>query len=190
MENLVDALYMAAAVLIFVIALTVSISSFTTTRAQIDDIVEMEEKMDLATDENYNYLNYISTSSDNIREVGIETLVSSMYRVAKENYVIYIKAEGLPEDTLMKLDDITMSRYELHATEQTFQDKKIIGTDDEVLYIDINGKNKNIDKLLKSGVYDALKDKKFKEYLGVYQQNTDANTSNRTTYRVITYVQI
>ena len=40
------------------------------------------------------------------------------------------------------------------------------------------------------GLYEKLKDKKFKEYLGVYQEKTDESVDriNKTTYRVITYV--
>ena len=187
-ENLTDALMMAGAVLIFVIALTISMSSFSEMRTQIDEIIEMDSRVDLAQDAT-GYLNYMTTSSD-IREVGIETIVSSMYRVAKENYVVYIKANGLDNDVLMKFKDT--GRSELDIEEQTFPDgTSSIGKNDKVLYIDINGKNSNITYILdEKGVYNALKDKTFREYLGVYQEKSEASEANKTTYRVITYVEV
>jgi len=192
-DNLTDALMMAGAILIFVIALTVSMSSFSEMRAQIDEIMEMDSRVDLAQDNAGNYLNYITTSSD-IRVVGIETVVSSMYRVAKENYVIYLKLtdpSDLPSDKLMKLVDTGKSGIE----DQYFPDGEKISQNDKVLFIDINGKNSNVNALLETvtgsnKIYEILAGKKFKEYLGVYQEKTDANEANRTTYRVITYVEV
>ncbi|MCI9063640.1 MAG: hypothetical protein HFJ17_03455 [Clostridia bacterium] len=193
MENITDALYMAGAILIFVIALTVSMSSFTTMRSQIDSIVEMDQKIDMATDGTEssgkaNYLNYINTSST-VRTVGIETLVSSMYRVAKENYVVYIKASGLPDGRLMELKNTAKDKANRVENQSFPNSSDSISADDRILYIDINGKNSNIDALLEE-TYNTLARKKFREYLGVYQENTEANEVNRTTYRVITYVEI
>jgi len=189
-ENLYDALIMAGAILIFVIALTVSMSSFTEMRTQIDEIVEMDSRVDLVKNDK-GYLNYISTNPDSldIRIVGIETLVSSMYRVSKENYVVYIKASDYGEAKTMRLKDKGLSA-------QYYGAEEIIKDDDNILQITINGANSDATTLLKNtdeggkGLYDELKDKKFKEYLGVYQENTGASEANRTTYRVITYVEV
>lgn len=67
---------------------------------------------------------------------------------------------------------------------------EIINSTEKVIKISINGENYNIENLLKNGLYDIMKDKKFKEYLGVYQLATDESVAdvNKTTYRVITYV--
>lgn len=191
-DNLSDALIMAGAVLIFVLALTVSMSSFTVMRTQIDEIVELDSRIDLAKNDK-GYLNYISTSPDNldIRVVGIETIVSSMYRVAKENYVIYIKTKDYKygDATGMYLKDEGLSS-------QSYGTEEIIKDDEKILQITINGTNSDATTLLKDtdedgkGLYNKLKDKKFKEYLGVYQENTGASEANRTTYRVITYVEV
>lgn len=193
-ENLYDALIMAGAILIFVIALTVSMSSFTEMRTQIDEIVEMDSRVDLVKDDKC-YLNYISTNPDSldIRVVGIETIVSSMYRVAKENYVVYIKTNdedyGLAKT--MKLKDQGLSA-------QYYGTKEVIKDNDDILQITINGINSDATTLLRKkkpdedgkGLYNKLKGKKFEEYLGVYQENTGASEVNRTTYRVITYVEV
>ena len=93
MENATDALIMAGSVLIFLIALSVCVSSFTTLRAGIDRIVDQTETVDMAQN-SVEYINYISRSNA-IRVVGAETVVSSMYRAKKENYVIYIVLKNL-----------------------------------------------------------------------------------------------
>ena len=94
-DNLTDALLMAGAVLIFVIALTTSMSSFTKMRSQIDAIIQEDSKLEYAiADSSGGYLNYKSSNDNNpIRTVGIETLISSMYRVSKENYIVYINTK-------------------------------------------------------------------------------------------------
>ena len=180
-DNISDALIMAGAILIFVIALTVCMSSFTTMRSQIDSIIEYDYKLDLVTDENGNYINYHTSNSD-ARTVGIETVVSSMYRVAKENYVVYIAG----------LDSIPSGITKTNLNEpQKYNNEEIINTTDEVIKISISGANYNVDKILNEyGLYEKLKNEKFKEYLGVYQLATDESVDevNKTTYRVITYV--
>ena len=97
MEDIVEALYMAAAMLTFVIALTVSMSSFTNIRSQIDEILFAETKVDLATDDAGNYINYRTSTNNANRIVGADTIISSMYRVKKENYVVYIVFNNNPQ---------------------------------------------------------------------------------------------
>ena len=70
MENATDALIMAGSVLIFLIALSVCVSSFTTLRAGIDRIVDQTETVDMAQN-SVEYINYISRSNA-IRVVGAE----------------------------------------------------------------------------------------------------------------------
>lgn len=186
-ENLSEALMMAGAILIFVIALTVSMSSFTEMRTQIDNIVEYDSRLDLVKDSNDKYLNYMTTGSD-IRIVGVETIVSSIYRVAKENYIVYIKMNNIPSG----IEKITLTEP------QKYNNQEIIGTTEEIIEITINGKNSDATTLLKDtndggkGLYKALKDKKFEEYIGAYQEATGegVNQANKTTYRVITYKEV
>lgn len=176
-DNLTDALLMAGAVLIFVIALTTSMSSFTKMRSQIDAIIQEDSKLEYAIeDSSGTYLNYKSSNENQaIRTVGVETVVSSMYRVSKENYIVYINTKsnlGITEKNISNdyFNGVLTNRYTYAIT--------------------INEDNSNVQQLLKNGLYDKLKGKKFKEYLGIYQENTDADESNRTTYRVITYVEV
>lgn len=196
-DNLSDALLMAGAVLIFVIALTVSMSSFTTMRSQIDEIVQSEEKIDLVTDNSGNYLNYEKASTgkyNDVRVVGVETVVSSMYRVAKENYIVYIKLTNYsdyPSDTITTISDSQVYKN-LNTKSPTELEENLINSGSKIMKIDINGKNSNITALLDDkGFYEILKGKKFYEFLGVYQKESGegVDASNKTTYRVITYVE-
>lgn len=184
MENATDALIMAGSVLIFLIALSVCVSSFTTLRTEIDQIIEQTETVDMAQ-KNGEYVNYIKKSDDAIRVVGSETVVSSMYRAKKENYVIYIVLKNSLRNSkefekigmIVKIPDIKKSA-----------DNIIINKSENV--IKLIGSYDFDDILNKLKLYESIKDKKFEEYLGVYQDNTDATEENKITYRIITYVEI
>ena len=179
-DNLSDALIMAGAVLIFIVALTVCMSSFTNMRTQVDEIVQRNTRIEFAKDEaTGEYINYMTADSD-IRIVGPETVISSLYRVEKENYKVYINMKGMPSG----IDKKTFSS----------EYKNVIITDPgwKTIEISINGINSDIDNLLnKKGLYKALTStrKNFKEYLGVYQEKSEASSANKPTYRVITYVE-
>ena len=60
MDNISEALYMAGSVLIFIIALTVAISSFTTVRTGIDNMLGQTETVKMAKD-GENYINFINS---------------------------------------------------------------------------------------------------------------------------------
>ena len=60
MENAVEALIMAGETLIFIIALTVCISSYTTVREQIDEIMGSTETIAMAK-ESGEYINFIQS---------------------------------------------------------------------------------------------------------------------------------
>ena len=83
MEDAVEALYMAAAVLLLLIALTVSISSFTKAKVQVEEINESETGIDLAQDESGQYINYMSKNNDKNRSVGADTVISSIRRISR-----------------------------------------------------------------------------------------------------------
>ena len=106
MENATDALIMAGSVLIFIIALTVCISSFTTLRVGIDDIVTQTETVEMAKDSSGNYINYIQAQDDSIRIVGAETVVTSISRAIKEDYVVYIKLKNFNDIGGAELHDV------------------------------------------------------------------------------------
>ena len=197
MENVSDALYIAGAVLMLVIALTVAMSSFSTIRTQIDEIIQSDAQVDLATEEDGSYINYIlSSDQSDIRTVGVETIISSMYRVLKENYNLYIKLKD-PSG----LTTINATRKIVYSAPDG-TNSTLINAGDRLIEISLAGSGINseedIERLLSGtdGLYAKLikpdgTPKKFKEYLGVYQEATDTSVSeiNKATFRVITYIE-
>lgn len=176
MENVSDALIMAGSVLVFIIALSVCISSFTTLRANIDNIVSHTETVNMAEGEE-GYINYIKGKKAT-RTVGSETVVSSVCRAMKENYIVYI----IFKSSVTVPNSVMSTIYNTNGT------TPIVG-------IRIpNDKNYNLDinKILSDGLYGDIRDKRFDEYLGEYQEKTEEGVSeaNKITYRIITYVEV
>ena len=150
-DNLTDALLMAGAVLIFVIALTTSMSSFTKMRSQIDAIIQEDSKLEYAIeDSSGGYLNYKSSNENNpIRIVGIETLISSMYRVSKENYIVYINTKNnIPNLEEFKIDIKDSSKY---FNRNISNGEKLLKYNN-VYAITINEDNSNVQELLEHRV--------------------------------------
>lgn len=97
MENAVEALKMAGAVLLFVIALSVAILSFTTARESMDRMVKYADRESL-TIENDSRFYYIANDNDvediskredrTKRYVGLETIIPTIYRSVTENFKI------------------------------------------------------------------------------------------------------
>ncbi len=89
MENAVEALKMAGAVLMFLIALTVSIVSFGQARIASDTLLDMQDReTDYINTDNY----YKLTGTE--RVVGLETIIPTIYRVYHENYRIVFEGDG------------------------------------------------------------------------------------------------
>lgn len=186
MENASDALIMAGQVLIFIIALTVCISSFTTVRAEVNRIIGETETIRFARGEN-GYINYIeSRNGGSSRVVGSETLTSSLYRAIKENYVIYIKLNDYTNinDTIVK---ITRAQKNV-----TINGNLVINQNDQIIKVTIGADtNQDINKILNEGkLYETIKNLRFNEYLGEYQNNSAVTSENKQVYRIITYTQI
>ena len=179
MENVVEALYMAAAILILIVALTVSISSFTTLKGHIETIISSDDVVDLATeDENdpHSYINYITETVDDVREVGAETVISSIRRVPRESYTVYIGG----------LNSLTSST---NSNDFEYVNGYLKISTDNTNYKNLTNKNMK-------QIYEEIKAQEdagyiFKEYIGVYQEDLQGvSEANRATYRVITYERV
>ena len=94
MENAADALKIAAAVLIFVVALSISITAFGEARATVTSILEYRDR-------EYDYT-YIEDNGTTQRIVGLETIVPTIYRAYKENYKIIFDSNLVGSDGLYK----------------------------------------------------------------------------------------
>lgn len=194
MENATETLHMGASVLIFVIALTISINAFTQVRQTTQMILNYRDR-------EYDY-SYIEDNGTTQRVVSAETVVPAIYKAYKENYKIIFK--GLPEPLYRKASINSTLAQEQIPIYSIDLEKDVLGSDAEkerfirallygTKYSDI------IENFKKSGIflngsnfYDTIKGMKFIETLGVYYQEEiqgQSNTpdANRTKKRVITY---
>ncbi len=192
MENASDALIMAGQVLIFIIALTVCISSFTTIRVGIDNVIDQSETIKLAKESDL-YVNYIQSRDEkSTRIVGAETVVSSLYRSIKENYTLYLILSEPYSTITSKFDEYNKIDEDSETTNRKYKIvyQKDIANNQLIVKFTIGaGSNSIPDTILKIGLYDEIKDRLFHEYLGEYQNNTDASSENKLTNRIITYVE-
>ena len=83
MENASDALIMAGQVLIFIIALTVCISSFSSIRIGIDNVIDQTDTIKLAKDSDL-YINFIIYKMHIMKELKFEDAMKELENIAKE----------------------------------------------------------------------------------------------------------
>lgn len=89
MENAVEALKIAGAVLMFVLALTLGISSLSKANYAVSAVATIYDKE--------GQYSYVKPSNKLDRTVGVETIVPTMYKAYEENIEIYFKkADGSP----------------------------------------------------------------------------------------------
>lgn len=190
MENATHALMMAASVLLLMLALAVSISSFTTLKTQVEDIVTAEEEFDLAKDENTGeYINYMQSGSD-IRTVGVETIISSLRRAKKEDYNVYIYGSNtisaLPTEVSSKLL-VDNDKEQKYGSEILIP----VGTKNMIKISLSNTGYQNINDTTMEALFEVMKDRTYKEYIGIYKEKTAEGVleGEKTTRRVITFVE-
>lgn len=208
MENAAEALKMAAAVLIFVLALSISINAFGEARIASKTILDYKDR-------EYDYT-YVEGSDTTQRIVGVDSIVPSIYKAYKENYkIVFENVSGL-EDGVYERNDEPVYSIDLQ--------NEVLGTNTQkeqfimaILYGDMYEeygtvkqrfeKNMGI-TLYSEGIYDKIKNRRrgLKENLGVYYQeetptvnddgsleasdsNADVPDANKTTKRVITYTE-
>lgn len=180
-------------------ALALSISSFSNASSAVESIVNMRDRETEYT--------YVEPSNNLTRTVGIETVVTSMYRAFEENTVIYFMGnDGKTPFALyyatdtngnIKKDDsynnieiscIDLSKEGFATKEQAIEHLNIVlggSSSLETKSEDIKKKYEN--KLIyEDGLYEEFKEVKFQELLGEYYQGEGAS---RIKKRVITYIK-
>ena len=194
MENVTEALQMAFGVLVFVVALSISINAFGEARQTSQIILD-------ARDREYDYSWVEDNNGSTERIVLAETIIPSIYKAYKENYKIVFKDRSGKGIELYQKDGNPVYSIDL--------EKDVIGNDEQKekfirtwLYTDKYEDDKK--ELEKSGITFSKEQKNFynkiiskykngfKEYLGVYYQEElegESNTpnTNKTKKRVITY---
>lgn len=99
MENAVDALKIAFAVFIFVIALSIAMYMFTQVKLTSDLVMQASDVTEYMDYTELNDMANSQTMVDNDRIVGLETIIPTLYKYYKENYtVIFRNSNGTPMD--------------------------------------------------------------------------------------------
>lgn len=205
MENAADALKMAAAVLIFVVALSISINAFGQARQTSQLILDYKDR-----EYNYTYINDNGNYSGGKTEriVSAETIIPSIYKAYKENYKIVFKFKTGDDYLYNKLKNgIKTPRYAIDLQND------VVGTEEKkekFLDILIYGANRIISNeteknkfsianeidLQFTPIYDRINigsGKTFTEKIGVYYQEeiykSDSPDANKTKKRVVTYIE-
>lgn len=196
MENAVDALKMAAAVLTFVMALGLSISTLSQAKQTAQVLINY-------TDREYE-TQYIEDTGEKVRIVGKETIVPTIYRAYKENYkILFYDKNGNPMTLYTKKENGTYVNINYIGSQEILgndrqKDNFIIallyGNKAEGLK-NSNGEEITFDQfkqelkqnnsqinLNSEGIYDTiLKDSTFLENFGVYYQEDYVENLNPDT---------
>lgn len=199
MENAADALKMAAAVLIFVLAISITILSFGQVREAADIIIDYKDRETVYIDGS----NYYETSGTE-RSVSLETIIPTIFRAYLENYKIVFEGLNTPIYEIKLEDGTWTEKYslDLETNQNTIYRNVVLANDDQkseflcgILYRDFRSNAANFQKkfnirIPSVSLYDQLKNAtQITEYLGVYYQNDDPNVPNvnKTEKRIITY---
>ena len=197
MENATDALKIAFAAFVFIMALTIAITMF----SQLNQV----SKIVVSSSDNTKYYEYKATTDDEkTRIVGLESIIPTLYKYYKENYtVLFLEANGEPMNLYRtKMEDTSLwSDY--------YQELKVVGkyyknnnNNNPICSFDVEEEtarhepwtgslddyNENLDAFLSGGTFTYKDDKtkkyeykrgfvekyynkKFKETLGEYTYN-------------------
>jgi len=141
MENAVDALKIAFAMLVFVLAITLTFSVVGQARQTSDIILqahEIEHSYEYTTAEDYN------TTKERI--VGFETIIPTIYRYAKEQYAVtIIGTDGVPivrfdlytegfmgnwNDILKKMDENAEAKAQYEEVKERLEKTQYVSVED------------------------------------------------------------
>lgn len=99
MENAVDALKIAFAVFIFIIAISTVMYMFTQAKTTSDLVLERSDVTEFMDYTEIDDIEDSGTMVDGDRIVGLETIIPTLYKYYKENYtVIFRNSDGTPLD--------------------------------------------------------------------------------------------
>lgn len=209
MENTADALKMAGAVLLFVLAVSVAIVSFGQARETADTILDYKDRETVYIDGN---LYYETTGTE--RTVGLETVIPTIYRAYLENYKVVFEGLDSPIYTMKLSNGNEIKKYTLDLETKISSDQSqniynvSLANDEQkseflcgILYKNFNkaGNETNFEKKYNVSLPDnslieqlnrkVSSGKVIKEYLGVYYQedNEEVPDVNKTEKRIITY---
>ena len=191
MENAANALHMAASVLIFVLALTISINAFGQARQTADMLVSYNDR-----EYSYTYVEENTDEAGNVlteRLVGLDSIIPSIYKAYRENYKIVFRdsdsetsenAEDLlGDDGLYKKRNSETGNYD-PVYKIDLEKESLAGDEQKLEFLsvilygskadnfgDISSRLGNLGISLNStGLYDKINNIKLKEDIGIYYQ--------------------
>ena len=189
MENVADALKMAADFLVFITALDIGITSFSQARSTAQILLNY-------TDREYE-TQYVESTSTTNRVVGAETIIPTIYRAYKENYKImfYNSDDNNDKMELFKKGEQPINYIDLGSDSKILSLADDAKKDDFIMVLlygnkakvttvttgeDFRKKMKNEQgiNLPEDGIYGKIKSSKFIERFGVYYPDEERESSN------------
>ena len=198
MENATDAMYMAFAVLIFVLALSITMSSFSVVRVAANNILQSEDR-----ENGYTYVKYEDDNGnlETERIVGKETIVPAMFRAYAENYSIrFLDNTGEPLNFYLynneptNIIDLKNDGIANRGQANEFVQALVTGKLGDLKKDNLTtGQFSLFEDLSTKDFCDRISSKKFKETLGIYYLEdlrlSKVDDVNKTPKRIITYTQ-
>lgn len=212
MENAADALQMAAAVLIFVLALSISINAFGEARQTSQIMVQYNDR-------EYNYT-YVEDNGSTERIVSLESIIPTVYKSYSENYKVIFDSSIVGSSSSdggvyrRRNNDTGQTEPVYQVDLNTDAQSWALGSHEQIeqfimaiLYgqkyedfstIENTLQNRGI-YLNNRGLYDKIKDSRVKESIGIYyigeeglfgEDASNVPETNKTEKRVITYTPI
>lgn len=150
MENATNALLIAFAVLIFIIALSVTLTTLTQAKTTADIVLFYSDRENFQTPMKYDQQNY----DDGGRSVDVDTVVSTIIRCAKEKFSVKIidgdkvynyeydiqTEEEIKEEIQKFIENYKGQKYRETYVEATTSGKTYVGTDGTQLEEDVGKK--------------------------------------------------
>lgn len=200
MENATEALKIAFGVMMFVLALTLSITSFSQATQAVEGITYMSDRETTYT--------YVKPASNSNRIVGIETIIPTMYNAYKENYKVYFYRSYTDENN--KEPFILYNYIDPNKPGGVYQTINVYYVDlENEIFSSANEAIEHLNIILgpkskatkyteqfeyEQGLYKELAKYQFEEILGEYYQEDALDPGNetldinKTKKRIITYV--
>ncbi|MCF0124323.1 MAG: hypothetical protein HUJ68_00935 [Clostridia bacterium] len=126
MENATDALVMAGSVLLFIIGLTVAVLSFSNVREAIDARLNYADREYITIKEDPRYY-YVASTNNPTRNVGLDTVIPSLYRAFKESYTVVFNFQNFNNGRYYLYEYTDGKQYSLID----FSDNNSINIDDD-----------------------------------------------------------
>lgn len=204
MENAVDALKLGAFVIIFVIALSVSITAFSEARIASSTLLEYKDREASLGQNDYWY----SNESSKKRIVGLETIIPAIYRAYSDESlkIVFLDNDKGTKKVLYKIKNNDGTLKDINTLGYIY-DSKLFGLTpktkidfiNKILYNKDSSYTNDLKKIkgidYTESLYEYIKENSFLEFSGIYisgEENgiTEKPISNKESIGVITYQRI